>query len=220
VRGDERGRGVLARHQARAGGRCPRRWWDRRWWPPLRTGRFAPSRLRWWNPRRSQPSSASSRFYYDLDEDKHRSYAYERAAKSVEAAQGLHRLVERVASRTSRIGPSIARAVAELYRRGTVAVLDGMRVKWPAVVIELAQLPRIGVPRRAAVPGVPAGGSRCGRRAVPRRCAARAAGFGKVTEQKILLAIEERRLRGQRVLLFDAQPHAESIAAHCAADPR
>ena len=32
--------------------------------------------------------------YYELDGDRHRAFAYERAAKSVEAANGLHRLID------------------------------------------------------------------------------------------------------------------------------
>ena len=159
--------------------------------------------------------------YYELDGDKHRAFAYERAAKSVEAAQGLHRLIEegRLEDLPG-IGPSIARAVAELARRGTVAVLDGMRVKWPPVVVELAMLPRVGVPKARKLYQA---FSPADLDAVAALCRAGAVselpGFGKVSERKILEAIEERRLRGQRVLLVDAEPHAQSIASHLRADP-
>src|SRR5688572_13240767 len=97
--------------------------------------------------------------YYELDGDRHRAFAYERAAKSVEAANGLHRLIdEGRLEELPGVGASIARTVAELARRGTVAVLERLRVKWPAVVIELAQLRNIGVTRartiyQAAGPG-------------------------------------------------------------------
>src|SRR5262245_22302804 len=84
--------------------------------------------------------------YYELDGDGHRAYAYERAAKSIEACAGLQRLVdEGRLEELPGIGASIARVVGELYRTGTVAVLERMRSQWPAVVIELAHLPKVGV---------------------------------------------------------------------------
>ena len=150
--------------------------------------------------------------YYELDGDKHRAFAYERAAKAVEAAQALPRLIEegRLEDLPG-IGPSIARAIAELARRGTVAVLDGMREKWPPIVVELAMLPRVGVPKARklyqafAPPDLDAVAALCRE--------------GKVSEQRILQAIEDRRLRGQRVLLVDAEPHAHALATHLRADP-
>src|ERR687889_368609 len=72
--------------------------------------------------------------YYELDGDRHRAFAYDRAAKSVEAANGLHRLLDEG-------------RLAELARQGTVPVLERLRERWPAVVIELAQLPKVGVPK-------------------------------------------------------------------------
>src|ERR1041385_620248 len=84
--------------------------------------------------------------YYELEDDRHRAFAYDRAAKTVEAANGLHRLVEEGRlEELPGIGPSIARVIAELSRHSTVAVLDRMREKWPPIVIELAQLPKVGV---------------------------------------------------------------------------
>jgi len=32
--------------------------------------------------------------YYELDGDKHRTFAYDRAARSIEGAKGLHRLID------------------------------------------------------------------------------------------------------------------------------
>src|SRR5437868_3156518 len=84
--------------------------------------------------------------YYELDGDRHRAFAYDRAAKSIEAAAGLQRLIEEGRlEELPNIGPSSARVIAELHRLGKVAVLDRMRTQWPAVVIELAQLPKVGV---------------------------------------------------------------------------
>src|ERR1051325_678095 len=43
------------------------------------------------------------------------------------------------------VGASIARGIAELAGQGSVPVLERLRERWPAVVIELAQLPKVGV---------------------------------------------------------------------------
>jgi DNA polymerase (family X) len=145
--------------------------------------------------------------YYEFDGDRHRAFAYERAAKSVEAANGLHRLIdEGRLEELPGIGSSIARVVAELARRGTVAVLERLRATWPAVVIELAQIPRIGVPkaRKLFQTFAPAN-----LEAIAAACRAglvrEIPGFGKVSEEKILKAIEDRRQNGAQILLLDAR---------------
>ena len=159
--------------------------------------------------------------YYELDGDRHRAYAYDRAAKSVEAANGLHRLIdEGRLEELPGIGPSLARVVAELARRGTVGVLERMRAAWPAVVIELAQIPRIGVPKARKIYQTFKPENL---EAVAAVCRAgllsEVPGFGKVSQDKILKAIEERRRRGAQVLLVDALDHATSLAHHLRADP-
>ena len=158
--------------------------------------------------------------YYELDGDKHRAFAYDRAARSVEAANGLHRLIdEGRLEELPGVGPSIARVVAELARRGTVAVLERLRSAWPPVVIELAQLPKVGVQkaRKIYTSLAPADLD-----AVAAMCKSGAIselpGFGKIREQKILQAIEERRLKGAQVLLIDAEASAQSLAHHLRAD--
>src|ERR1044071_2203737 len=84
--------------------------------------------------------------YYELEDDRHRSFAYDRAAKAVEAANGLHRLIdEGRLEELPGVGPSVARGVGALAGAGPAAVLERQRERWPAVVIELAQLPRVGV---------------------------------------------------------------------------
>src|SRR5438270_13895959 len=83
--------------------------------------------------------------YFDLDGDRHRAIAYDRAAKSIEACNGLHRLLdEGRLEELPYIGPSIARVVGDLARRGSSVVLEQQRAKWPAVIVELAQLPGVG----------------------------------------------------------------------------
>jgi DNA polymerase (family 10) len=159
--------------------------------------------------------------YYELDGDRHRTFAYERAAKSVEAANGLHRLIdEGRLEELPGVGPSIARVVAELARRGTVAVLERLREKWPSIVIELAQLPKVGVTKARKIFQSFAPASLD---AVAALCQAGALrelpGFGKISEQKILQAIEDRRLLGARMLLVDAESHATSLAHHLRGEP-
>src|SRR4051812_37149011 len=84
--------------------------------------------------------------YFQLDGDRHRAMAYDRAAGSVEAANGLHRLLdEGRLEELPYIGASIARVIGDLARRGSSTVLEQQRAKWPMVIVELAQLPYVGV---------------------------------------------------------------------------
>jgi len=159
--------------------------------------------------------------YYELDGDRNRAFAFDRAAKVIEAANGLHRLIdEGRLEELPGIGPSIARVVAELARRGTVAVLDRLRDKWPPVVIELAQLPRVGVPKARRIYQALAPSNLDAVAAMCRAGTLRELpGLGRISEQKILQAIEDRRLWGARVLLVDAEDHATSLAHHLRGDP-
>ena len=159
--------------------------------------------------------------YYELEDDRHRAFAYDRAAKAVEAANGLHRLIEEGRlEELPGVGPSIARVVAEIARRGTVSVLERLRDKWPAIVIELAQLPKVGVTRARKIYQAHAPANLDAVAAMCRAGALRELpGFGKISEQKILQAIEDRRLQGARMLLLDAESHASSLAHHLRGDP-
>jgi len=159
--------------------------------------------------------------YYELDGDRHRAFAYDKAAKSIEATQGLRRLIEEGRlEELPHIGPSTGRVIAELYKTGRVAVLDRMRAQWPAVVIELATLPRVGVQKARKIvkslepKDLDHVAALCRAGAI-----SELPGFGKVSEQKILQAIEERKLNGTRMILVDAQDHASSLAHHLTTDP-
>jgi len=159
--------------------------------------------------------------YYELETDRNRTFAYNRAAQVVEAANGLHRLIEEARlEELPGIGPSIARVIVELWRRGTVAVLERLREKWPPLVVELAQLPRVGVPKARRIYQALAPASLD---AVAELCKAGALrelpGLGKISEKKILQAIEQRRLHGPRVLMVDAEVPAASLAHHLRGDP-
>jgi DNA polymerase (family X) len=154
--------------------------------------------------------------YFELDGDRHRGIAYDKAARSIEAAKGLERLLaEGRLEELPGIGPSIARTVGDLARRGSSTILDRLRAKWPTVIVELAQLPSIGVQKarkihQALAPAdldAVAAAARAGQlRELP--------GLGKVSEQKILKAIEERRTRGTRKIHIDAEQHAQTLALY------
>ena len=154
--------------------------------------------------------------YFELEGDKHRALAYDRAAKSIEAAAGLHRLLEEGRlEELPGVGPSIARVVGDLARRGNTAVLERLRAQWPAILVELAQLPKVGAQKARKLHAAIAPADL---EAVAAACRAGLvrdlAGFGAVSEQKILQAIEERHLRGTRILLVDATDQARSLALH------
>ncbi|NVB85151.1 MAG: PHP domain-containing protein [Kofleriaceae bacterium] len=154
--------------------------------------------------------------YFDLDGDRHRAIAYDRAAKSIEAAKGLHRLLdEGKLEELPYVGSSIARVVGDLARRGSSTVLEKLRAKWPAVIVELAQLPSIGVQKARKIHEALAPADLD---AVAAACKAHAVrtipGFGELSEKKILKAIEERRTRGTREIHIDAEQHANSLAGY------
>ncbi len=159
--------------------------------------------------------------YYELDGDRHRAFAYDKAAKTIEATQGLQRLIEEGRlEELPNIGPSTARVIAELHKTGRVAVLERMRSQWPAVIIELASLPKVGVLKARKIfksldpKDLDQVAALCKSGAV-----SELPGFGKVSEQKILQAIEERKLHGTQMILIQAQDHASSLAHHLKGEP-
>ncbi|MDB4958840.1 MAG: hypothetical protein JWO36_6409 [Myxococcales bacterium] len=159
--------------------------------------------------------------YFDLDGDRHRAMAYDRAARSIEAANGLHRLLEEGRlEELPGVGPSIARVVGDLARRGSSTVLEKLRAKWPAVIVELAQLPYVGVTKARKIHEALAPHDLDAVAAMCRAGALRElAGFGKVSEAKILTAIEERRVRGMREIHVDAEERAASLVLYLRGEP-
>ena len=130
--------------------------------------------------------------YFDLDGDRHRALAYDKAAKSIEAANGLQRLLdEGRLEELPAVGPSIARTVGDLARRGSATVLDNLRAKWPMVIVELAQLPYVGVIKARKIHEALAPHDLDAVAAACRAGALRGImGFGATSEAKILAAIE------------------------------
>ena len=67
--------------------------------------------------------------YFELDGDRHRAIAYNRAAGSIEAANGLHKLLdEGRLEELPHIGPSISLVIGDLARRGSSIVLERLRI--------------------------------------------------------------------------------------------
>jgi DNA polymerase (family X) len=159
--------------------------------------------------------------YFELDGDRHRALAYDKAAKSIEAAKGLSRLLdEGRLEELPAIGPSIARTIGDLARRGSTATLEKLRTKWPAVVVELAQLPSVGVLKARKIhEAIAPADLDAVAAAANAGVLAELPGFGKVSQQKILKAIEDRRLRGHREIHVDAEQHAGSLAGFLRACP-
>ena len=159
--------------------------------------------------------------YFELDGDRHRAIAYGRAAGSIEAATGLHKLLdEGRLEELPHVGPSISRVIGDLARRGSSIVLERLRAKWPLVIVELAQLPYVGVVKARKLHEALAPADLDAVAAACRAGAVRELkGFGEVSERKILAAIEERRLKGTRALHVDAEEHARQIAGFLRADP-
>src|SRR5690606_26777748 len=87
--------------------------------------------------------------YVDLEGNRFRARAYERAARSIGAVAELDRLIaERRLDELPGIGKSLARVIEELATRGRIELLERLRERWPRVVLELAALPEVG-PERA-----------------------------------------------------------------------
>lgn len=154
--------------------------------------------------------------HYELEGDRARAFAYERASRAVAATRLLDRLVdEGRLEELPGVGASIARVVAELARHGTVPVLERHRAQWPPLVIELAQLPRVGVPKARKIFQAFAPESLEHVAALCRAGAIRELpGLGKGSEQKVLHAIEERLRAGARQVLAAAEAPAAALAQH------
>jgi DNA polymerase (family 10) len=154
--------------------------------------------------------------YLRLDGETFRARAYDRAAGSVEATHDLDRLIaEGRLTELPRIGPSLARLVEDLAHDRPVAVLDGLRVRWPKMLVEIADLPGIGAARAR----------RLFDELQPRdlddvaaACAAGRvrdmAGFGPASEARVAEAIARRHERSHPMTVAEARPLSESLASY------
>lgn len=159
--------------------------------------------------------------YFELEGDRHRAIAYRRAAASVHAAPGLPQLVENGRlEQLPHIGPSIARVIGDLARRGSSIILERLRERWPNVIVELAQLPYVGVTKAREIHRFLAPANLDAVAAAARAGALRGLkGFGELSERKLLTAIEASLRRATLALHIDAEAQARAIAEYLVAEP-
>ena len=154
--------------------------------------------------------------YLELDGEKFRARAYEKAAKSVEASHDLERLIsERRLTELPRVGESLARTIEELAETGTVALLDRLRGRWPKVLVEMAELPGLGATRARRLY------DEIAPRDLDEVAAACQAGrvremegFGPALEKRLIKALETREERSQPLILAEARALGESLAGY------
>ena len=155
-------------------------------------------------------------------ENRFRARAYETGARAVEELrEDLGALVdeERLTS-VPGIGPALAATIAEIWSTGRSQQLERLRTELPPGVLELAEVPGLGLKKiqqlwtALGIDSVDA---------LKRACAAgrlgEVKGFGPKTQQKILDGIERWERRDERVRLVDALEDAEAIGAWLAAHP-
>src|SRR5580658_2294316 len=83
--------------------------------------------------------------------DAFRARNYEKAAKSIAGySADVGELDEAGLQRIAGVGKSIATKIIELRQIGTIKVLDELRAKVPAGVLEMTRIPALG-PKRAMV---------------------------------------------------------------------
>jgi DNA polymerase (family 10) len=156
--------------------------------------------------------------YLRMEGDGYRAKAYDGAARTIEAIHDLERRVkDETLTELPGIGTSIARVVGELSRKGTTPTLEKLRAKWPHTLVELAQLPGVGLKRARSlidhlrpadldelVAMVEAGRAR------------EVSGFGKVTEAKLLEALRGRHEVSDTLLLLEARRLSRALAEYLA----
>lgn len=152
--------------------------------------------------------------YLELEGEKFRARAYEKAARSVEASHDLERLIaERRLTELPRVGESLARTIEELAATGTVGLLERLRGRWPKVLVEMADLPGLGAARARRLYDEIAPSDLD---EVAAACQAgrvrEIEGFGPALEKRLLKALETREQHAQPLILAEARAVSESLA--------
>jgi DNA polymerase (family 10) len=159
--------------------------------------------------------------YLELDGERFRARAYEKAARSVESSQNLDKLIaEGRLTELPRIGESLARTIEEIAESGTVGLLERLRVRWPKVLVEMADLPGLGAARARKLYDEIAPDS------LDDLAAALAAGrvrelegFGPALEKKLIKGLENRDQRSEPLILAEARAVSESLAGYARGGP-
>jgi len=153
----------------------------------------------------------------DLRGDVFKRNAYRRAARGVETLDGDVRELARDGrlDEIPGVGKSIASTIAEIVETGTSRKLEELRQGFPPGLAELMRVPDLG-PRTAVQLHRELGVSDLEglKRAAEEHRIRSLKGFGERSEENILRGVEMVERLGRRMLLGDALPVAEAIAAH------
>jgi DNA polymerase (family 10) len=152
----------------------------------------------------------------ELEGERFRARSYDRAARTIELTPEVDSLLQqRRLTELPGVGPALASVIEQLARTGSIALLDRLRDRWPAVVVDLARLPKVGAVRARQIHESLA----------PRTldeiadlCATgrvrRLPGFGRVSEARVLEAIRGRDEPAGVLLLQIARGIGRSLAEH------
>jgi DNA polymerase (family X) len=152
-----------------------------------------------------------------LGENPYRARAYERAARSLEQMGGdLEALIEegRLTSIPG-VGEAIASQIEALTRTGTTPIVERLEEKIPDAVIELADVPGVGVKRARAIHeqlGISTADEL--RRAAEEGRLRQVKGFGEKTERAVLTALVTRETRKDEVQYVRALALAERLIGY------
>ena len=113
------------------------------------------------------------------------------------------------------VGADLAGKIAEIATRGSCAVLDELRARFPAGITEMLRLPGLGPKRvRALHDRLRIGSVDELRRAARAGRLKELEGFGAKTEARVLEAIDARATKARRFKLALAAQYAEPLARH------
>jgi len=159
--------------------------------------------------------------YFDVEGDRFRARAYERAARAIALAPDVDGLVREGRLRElPGIGPSLARVIEEISRTGSVGLLTRLRARWPGIIVPLSQLPHVGPEKARRIHEALAPASL---EALAAMCEEgrlrRVRGFGKLSEVRLLEAIRRRKASaddGGLLLHHVARDVTAMLVAHVA----
>jgi len=154
--------------------------------------------------------------YLELDGERFRARAYEKAARSIEASKDLDRLIaEGRLTELPRVGESLARTIEEIAETGSVGLLDRLRARWPKLLVEMADLPGLSAARARTIYDQIAPDSLDDLVAALQSGRLREIeGVGPALEKKLLKALENRHQRSEPLILAEARAVSESLAGY------
>ena len=147
-------------------------------------------------------------------DDFYKSRAYDLAADRMAGFSGdLDALVrEDKLTELPNIGTTLAEKIAELYRTGTLTLLEQLRAEYPPRILELLRLPDLGAKKAAALFKALGVGDIASLEAACKEGKVKALkGFGEKSEQKILASIERYRTAHTQYRLGEVRPIAGAL---------